>query len=50
MVSCAECERAPIRERQREGIAVAKRKGVYRGRRRVPDGVAKQAILSLRFV
>jgi DNA invertase Pin-like site-specific DNA recombinase len=34
MGSFAEFERALIRERQREGIAVAKRKGVYRGRRR----------------
>jgi len=29
----AECERAIIRERQREGITVAKGKGVYRGRK-----------------
>ncbi|WP_315806358.1 MULTISPECIES: recombinase family protein [unclassified Bradyrhizobium] len=34
MGSFAEFERALIRERQREGIAVAKVKGVYKGRRR----------------
>ncbi|CAL80026.1 Transposon Tn21 resolvase [Bradyrhizobium sp. ORS 278] len=43
MGSFAEFERALIRERQREGIAVAKRKGVYKGRKRVltPDQVAE---------
>lgn len=35
MGSFAEFERALIRERQREGITVAKSKGVYKGRRRV---------------
>ena len=30
----AECERSIIRERQREGIALAKVRGVYRGRKR----------------
>ena len=34
MGAVAEFERALIRERQREGIAVAKKKGVYRGRKR----------------
>lgn len=34
MGSFAEFERALIRERQREGIVVAKAKGVYKGRRR----------------
>lgn len=33
----AEFERALIRERQREGIAIAKTKGVYKGRRRALD-------------
>lgn len=33
MGAFAEFERALIRERQREGIAVAKRQGVYRGRK-----------------
>lgn len=31
--SVAEFERSLIRERQREGIAIAKRKGVYKGRK-----------------
>jgi DNA invertase Pin-like site-specific DNA recombinase len=35
MGSFAEFERALIRERQRDGIAIAKAKGVYRGRHRV---------------
>ena len=34
MGAVAEFERALIRERQREGIALAKERGVYRGRRR----------------
>ena len=34
MGSFAEFERALIRERQREGIALAKRRGVYRGRKK----------------
>lgn len=34
MGSFAEFERAIIRERQAEGIAIAKRKGVYKGRKR----------------
>jgi DNA invertase Pin-like site-specific DNA recombinase len=34
MGSFAEFERSLIRERQREGIAIAKRNGVYRGRKR----------------
>ncbi len=34
MGAFAEFERALIRERQREGIALAKRRGAYRGRRR----------------
>ena len=33
MGAFAEFERALIRERQREGIAIAKKKGVYKGRR-----------------
>jgi DNA invertase Pin-like site-specific DNA recombinase len=35
MGAFAEFERALIRERQREGIALAKRGGVYRGRRKL---------------
>jgi len=34
MGAFAEFERALIRERQREGIAVAKQRGAYRGRKR----------------
>ena len=34
MGAVAEFERALIKERQREGIAIAKRKGVYHGRRK----------------
>ena len=34
MVAFAEFERALIRERQREGIALAKERGAYRGRKR----------------
>ncbi|KRQ01290.1 transposase [Bradyrhizobium pachyrhizi] len=61
MGSFAEFERALIRERQREGIAVAKAKGVYKGRRRAlsPDqveqlrsavaGGAKKAVLARDF-
>ena len=33
MGAFAEFERALIRERQREGVALAKEKGVYKGRR-----------------
>jgi DNA invertase Pin-like site-specific DNA recombinase len=39
--SFAEFERSLIRERQREGIAVAKKAGVYRGRK--PSLTAEQA-------
>src|SRR5689334_24284056 len=35
----AEFERDLIRERQREGIAIAKRSGVYKGRKPALDGV-----------
>ena len=41
LASFAEFERSLIRERQREGIAVAKRAGVYRGRK--PSLTAEQA-------
>lgn len=42
MGSFAEFERALIRERQREGIALAKKKGVYKGRKKslTPQQVA----------
>ena len=42
----AEFERSLIRERQREGIALAKKKGVYRGRK--PSLTAEQAEATLR--
>lgn len=35
MGAFAEFERALIRERQREGIALAKQRGAYRGRRKM---------------
>ena len=56
LAAVAQLERATLRERQAEGIAIAKRKGVYdRGpkltaeqvaeaRRRVADGVPKAAV------
>jgi DNA invertase Pin-like site-specific DNA recombinase len=34
MGAVAEFERSLIRERQREGVAIAKEKGVYKGRRK----------------
>jgi hypothetical protein len=34
LVACCGPERALLRERQREGIALAKRRGVYRGRKK----------------
>ena len=39
MGAFAEFERAIIRERQREGIAIAKQKGVYTGRKQVLSSV-----------
>ena len=57
MGAFAEFERSLIRERQREGIALARQRGVYRGRaralngdqvaqlrQRAADGVAKAAL------
>ncbi len=43
MGAFAEFERALIRERQREGIAVAKQRGVYLGRKKAlaPDAIAR---------
>lgn len=43
MGSVAQFERAMIRERQREGIAKAKQKGVYRGRSKTIDDTAIRA-------
>ncbi len=44
MGAFAELERALIRERQREGIALAKQRGVYRGRKKslAPAQVAER--------
>jgi DNA invertase Pin-like site-specific DNA recombinase len=43
MGAFAEFERALIRERQREGIALARQRGAYRGRKKAlsPAGVAE---------
>ncbi|MDG9876067.1 recombinase family protein [Pseudomonas juntendi] len=43
MGAVAQFERAMIKERQREGIAKAKERGVYRGRMKTVDDVAIQA-------
>ena len=42
LLAFAEFERALIRERQREGIALAKKRGAYRGRKKAlsPEQVA----------
>jgi DNA invertase Pin-like site-specific DNA recombinase len=42
MGSFAEFERALLKERQREGIALAKKRGAYRGRKRTlsPEQIA----------
>jgi DNA invertase Pin-like site-specific DNA recombinase len=45
MSAFAQFERELIRERQREGIALAKRSGIYRGRKR---SLTSEAILELR--
>ena len=45
MGAFAEFERALIRERQREGIAIAKQRGAYRGRKR---SLSDETIASLR--
>ncbi|OJW67405.1 MAG: transposase [Candidatus Amoebophilus sp. 36-38] len=45
MGAFAEFERSLIRERQREGIALAKQRGVYRGRKR---SLSEDQILTLR--
>lgn len=45
MGAFAEFERALLKERQREGIAVAKKRGVYRGRKR---SLSKEQIVDLK--
>lgn len=44
MGAFAEFERALIRERQREGIALAKKKGVYKGRKEALSDAQKAAV------
>lgn len=44
MGAFAEFERSLIRERQREGIAIAKEKGVYRGRKKALSPDQRQAL------
>jgi DNA invertase Pin-like site-specific DNA recombinase len=44
MGAFAEFERALIRERQREGIALAKRRGVYRGRKKALSATQAQEL------
>lgn len=46
MGSVAQFERAMIRERQREGIAKAKEKGVYKGRAKVVDDEAIRSLIA----
>ena len=48
MGAFAEFERALIRERQREGISLAKQRGVYRGRKKAlsTDQVANVQLLA----
>jgi DNA invertase Pin-like site-specific DNA recombinase len=47
MGSLAEWERAVIRERQLQGIAIAKAKGVYKGRKQALDATAQAELRSL---
>ena len=42
----AEFERALIRERQREGIALAKKRGVYRGRKKSLSETKTQELMT----
>ena len=44
MGAFAEFERALIRERQREGIALARKKGVYKGRKKVRSAVQAEQL------
>ena len=45
MGAFAEFERALLKERQREGIALAKQRGAYRGRKKV---LTKEQVLELK--
>jgi DNA invertase Pin-like site-specific DNA recombinase len=44
MEAFAEFERALIKERQKEGIAIAKQKGKYKGRKRILTDIKIQQI------
>ncbi len=44
MGAFAEFERALIRERQREGIALAKQRGAYRGRKKALNAVQRAEV------
>ncbi|OAK57797.1 resolvase [Pseudomonas putida] len=46
MGAVAQFERAMIRERQKEGIAKAKEKGVYKGRTKTVDDAAIRAVIA----
>lgn len=46
MGAFAEFERSLIRERQREGIAIAKQKGVYKGRKKALSGAQVEALVA----
>jgi DNA invertase Pin-like site-specific DNA recombinase len=45
MGAFAEFERSLIKERQREGIALAKQRGVYRGRKKSLSDIEKMELL-----
>ncbi len=45
----AEMERSRIRENQKEGIELAKLRGVYKGRRKVQSQISKNGFKSLRL-
>ena len=46
LAAVAEFERSLIRERQREGIAIAKKKGVYKGRKRALSVEQAKAVVA----
>ena len=46
LAAVAEFERSLIRERQREGIAIAKKKGVYKGRKRALSAEQAKAVVA----
>lgn len=46
LAAVAEFERSLIRERQREGIAIAKKKGVYKGRKKALSADQAKAVIA----